>query len=396
MQSKRRTNQLTTLLLAGLIAGFAPTTLALAQEPTGPQPNPTGGQPALPEGHPDIEEMMRQQREGEHAAARGSLAVRAVQGTPGASDVGTCDVTIEFYRQNQLIDQVDGQLDEHGVAVFNDVPVGPDVIPVARVEYAGVTYLDRGRPMDPRSPSQTVEITVYEITEAEPDWHVEERHLMVHRQPEAIVVRELVQVVNPSDQTWFGIPDGSGKGDAARITLPLSATDVNLGSGFHGWCCTKFDESTGTLINQMPMMPGASRYQFEYTLPFREGGTNLEINSPKETHQLAVYVPEDGTQVEPVGLESGGTQKFGDVEVRLFGATALTPDDSIMLQFKGVTTAGELAATRAATGNVKWLTGLGVGVLVIVGLVLIFMKPRSASDGEGEGEAELRTSPGAS
>ena len=80
--------------------------------------------------------------------ARGVLAIRAVQGTPGAEPIGQTKVTVQLYHRGMLLDTIETQLDEHGIVMLEDLPIDSAFQPVAQIEYAGVTYSVVGELME--------------------------------------------------------------------------------------------------------------------------------------------------------------------------------------------------------------------------------------------------------
>src|SRR5690606_29060756 len=147
------------------------------------------------------------------------------------------------YHRGSHIDTIEIELDEHGVALVEDIPVAMGFQPLVKVAYSGVTYQKAGEVMDASRPHQMIEVVCYELTQDPPPWKVRMRHVMVTLAPDGVEVTEVLVVENPTDRTWIGRPRaGAGQGEGKAITtifpVPAGALQVTLGRGFHEWCCT--------------------------------------------------------------------------------------------------------------------------------------------------------------
>lgn len=316
----------TLLSLVGvLIAGVS----AVAQDPAGPAPEPMG-----------------------------SLAIRAIQGTAGAATPSAGRVEIHLFHQNQPVRMIEATLDEVGMAVVGEIPISLPVRPLVRIEHAGVIYQEAGPQLDVSSPSAAMEVTVYEVSEAEPAWRVASRQVIVTPGPGGVRVVESVFVDNPNDKTWLGGETaGSDKRTTVRLGLPASAGNVQLVHGFHGWCCTAFEE--GTLAVQMPLMPGRAAYEFSYEVPAAVGEAAIAVSSPAPTDELALIVPESGLTAKAEGLTAGSVQMSEQGPMRLYLARGVAGGASPRLTLAGLAAP---AAQRSLDPDVLPRPGGGSGI----------------------------------
>jgi hypothetical protein len=311
--------------------------------------------------------------------ARGSLAIRAIQGTEGAADVGPAEVTVQLFHRGMLFDTINTQLDEHGVVVLEDLPVGAGLQPVVQVAYAGVTYQMTGGVMDSEHPDQKIDVTCYDLTDEPPPWRVSMRHVMATPSPEGLRVTEVLVIDNPGDRTWRGVGGPDGRRMTTVFTLPRDAADVHLERGFHDWCCTALRD--GRLVNSLPLMPERTEMVFSYTLPASaKGVASIDIVAPAETDHVMVVVPDDVAARPLEGLEHGGSQDLGQSRVRYFVASGQQPGAAARLAVTGlvVPVAANTVADTAPVGIARIVAGVG-GALILLAAIVVFLMRRGGT-----------------
>jgi hypothetical protein len=264
-----------TTLLCGTLA------LALAAGSAGARQSmqPGGQQPS------SIEHFIAQ-------APKGTLTVQVVQGSAGGSALAGSRVDVDLYHNDRSFRQLTAILDENGLAVIADIPVILGVIPVVHVKHAGVTYQEPGALMSPDTREMSIEVRVFDTTSLRPDWRISMRHVLVRSAASGLLnVSEMVVVESPGDRTWIGdSPDEQGRTCTVRLNLPADARRVQLTSGFHGWCCTKYAGSE--LSVWMPLMPGKSSFEFSYEVPFASASRTLNFAAQALTENLVIFVGE--------------------------------------------------------------------------------------------------------
>lgn len=337
-------------------------------QPSGMPPDHPGMQPAptaMPQGMPqDLAHMMA-------AGPKGTLAVRAIQGTVNGPKVGSDEVELYLVHRGQAVKQIKTRLDENGMVMIDDVPVGIGVQPVVRIKHAGVLYQEAGPMMDAATPRASMNVTVYEVTDEQPKWKVVQRQVMAARLPTEMDVVEVVTVENEGDRTWLGRPaNEEGRRDTVVLGLPEKAEQFNLENGFHGWCCTSYAD--GGLHVQMPLMPGRMTYRFSYIVPIVEGSADLRFSSVVATDMATVVVPDDGAGLEAAAVEPAGTENVQGARVRRFNAARVEAGKPVGVLLTGMGSAAAVSgpAPEAAKGLPVWvMTGAGVAVVACLGLI---------------------------
>lgn len=330
----------------------------------------------------------------------GTLAIRAVQGTPGGPPIIDAAVEVQLYHRGMLVESIQTRLDAHGVVMLEDLPLAMDVQPIVLVTHADLVYQKVGAVMDRRNPEQSIEVTCYEVTDEEPLWKVRMRHVMVSSAPDGsdgLHVTEVMMVENPGDRTWAGtLRPSLDRPVTTAFILPDGAMGVSLGRGFHDWCCTTLDEQSGTsarygsrhaLLNHLPIMPGSTEMIFSYIVPARRGIADIDITAPAApggVDHLMVLVP-DGLETSSVeGLHASGTDMMGEKAVRRFMAAGLGSGDRVALRVAGLSSSGDSAVATAEFA--KAAAGIGVIALLIGAVWMIFIRPAKSRTAEATDE----------
>lgn len=370
------------------VLAFATASIAVAQEDTGENKFPVPEQPT---------EKPNDQAPAESLLAAGSLAIQAVQGTPGAPPIGSVPVEVTLIQENQIIDTINTQLDEFGVVVLRDLPIEGGIYPLVWVRYGEVKYQEPGVLMDPAHPQQRLVVTCYETTEEKPNWDLETRHLMITPTIHGISVAEFAVARNPLGRTWMG--DGHGEpGTPSRKTIIFGisewASDVDLGSGFLEHAATI---DTGYIVSHLPLTPGKSEFKFSYFIHADpKGRIDFEIPMTSPVSQFMLIIAKDLNVESFSGIEFGGAQRTGGSAIAFYRGENLQPLQSVSLKLSGidvsggeggeVASAGGMGNSDGGTGSAfKLIAGIGAGVLLLGGIIFIFMKsPASAAVGASD------------
>lgn len=310
---------------------------------------------------------------------KGMLAIRAIQGTKGGPAVGGEEVEVILFHRDMPVKQIKGNLDEQGVLLVGDLPVGIGIRPLVRIKHAGVLYQDAAPLMDAEKPGANLDITVYEVTETMPAWKVVMRHVQAEKTEGGVNVSETVVAENPSDQTWMGAPpDAQNRRATVTLDLPPGARDVQLIQGFHGWCCSAY---SGTKLSiQMPFMPGKMTYKFAYDVPANEGAIDLRVSAPAAVGHVAFFVPATGMSMEGTLVAEGGSEMMGSQLVKMFQSDGIAAGDRVGVVLTSLAPPPAAAPSEAkGLSPVVWIAGGLAGVGVVVGLAMKLGSKRSSA-----------------
>ncbi len=317
----------------------------------------------------------------------GSLSIRVVQGTPGEPPIGAIPVVVELYHRGMVLDTIKTETDEHGVVILEQISLGMPVQPLVKVNFGGLDYQIGGGPLDATHPHQDLEVVCFAPTETPPAWKVPMVHMMVVPEPGGLRVTEIMVVQNPEQRTWIGALGMGPKRVTTLFPLPESAKDVQLGRGFHKWCCSTLDR--GKLVNHLPLMPETTEMMFSYLLPPKDGMATLDITAPAAVDNLMVVVP---ASIETGGLEGlnyGGEQSMdngqkGEMKVRVYNAAGLTPGQKVSLTFGGLATVAPADPTApSGSGLAKLVAAVGGGIILLAAAVILLRRPSGEDAASG-------------
>lgn len=324
--------------------------------------------------------------------AKGTLSVRVVQGTPGEPAIGVIPVSVELFHRGMLLDTINTQTDEHGVVIVENVAIGQPVRPVARVKFQDLDYQVAGGTLDAQHPNQKLDVVCYASTEEPPEWKVKTRHMMVVPEGDGVRVTEAMLVENPGAKTWVGVLGSLPKRTTTAFALPNGASDVQLGRGFHKWCCSTI--VGGQLVNHLPLMPEESEMVFSYYMPATNGTVALDVVATSPVDATTIMTPTSIQSGVLQGLTFGGEQTMGDTTARIYAASAMARGAKASVSFVNLASATVPAAMPAAAPTAtpasapaldansgqaaKLIAAIGGGAILLIAAILLLRRKGSA------------------
>ncbi len=323
-------------------------------------------------------------------ATVGTIAIKVTQGTPGEPPIGVIPVEVQLFHRGMLLDTIKTETDEHGVALIDQISIAMPVQPLVKVNFDKLDYQVGGGMLDAEHPRQDIEVVCFASTDVPPAWKISMRHLMAVPEAGGLRVTEMMVVENPGQRTWIGRKEGGPKLVTTSFPLPADAKDVQLGRGFHKWCCSTL--INGSLVNHLPLMPEASEMTYSYLMPAKNGVVALDLTAPATVESTMVVLPSMLHAETLTGLSFGGEQSMGEGTVGVYMAAAMNAGQKATMSIGGVPEMAPGSAMPAATGPsaqpatpkaaqtqspagadmAKLIAGIGgVLILVIGGTVLL-------------------------
>jgi hypothetical protein len=343
-----------------------------AGHPSLPQQNPGG---SLPAGHPQVEGASTRP-----AAQFGTLILRTYQGTQGGPALGEDPVTVEFYYKGALVHKDAGKLDTSGTTVFQKVPLATPCQPLIKVKHAGIEYAAIGDILHGYHASETVEMNVYEVTDKQPQWAVQARHLMIDPTPQGLNVIEMIAFQNPTDRSWLGNSRPDGTKATFSIDLPANATNVRLDGPSDG---IKVDKNS--IVAVTPMQPGVCQLQITYNVPAGvDGKVVLPIVNPTAVSRLMCFINENGSTATAEGLVSGGAQAMPNgAKTLMFTGHDLKVGQKATLTVvlpKPAKASSENAPGSNSVYFAKVVAAVGSGIVLVAGTGYVLFRPAATAN----------------
>ena len=408
MQTRRRLWTLAAMLLAtGVALGQ---TLPANHPPVGggsmPAGHPPMGATSMPAGHPAMggatmpagplpmdPTMFAPGGEGTDAtqpALTGALNVTVVAGSAGGKLEPDEELTVELYHRGSRIKSLKLKLDAAGKATAADLPVMPPVQALVSVRHGGLLQQVITPELSPKSPTQTIQMKVFETTEEMPAWTVAMQHMIVEWLPDGsgAHVTEMISTSSPGDRAWLGDKVGE-KRVTLTIALPENADNLELGGNFD-------EESSkvvaGKLVTSGALFPGRCEYRVGYTVPAKDGALELPVAPPATAGQVIVFVPADSTQVVARGLTGGAAVDMGQGKVRMFRAQNVLATANAGLSITGIKAglaagamaAGEPAAATDSKFSARNLALGGAFLIVLLGVGMLLIKKPKPAEAKGK------------
>lgn len=306
----------------------------------------------------------------------GSIAIRVVQGTAGGADVVGLPVTVELIESGKGDAEptvIETRVDEHGIAMVEDLPLEMPFTPRVRVEHGGMPFEVEGEIMHAANPEQTFTVTVYESTEETPAWEVTMRQVELAPSPHGLYVTESLKVNNPSDRAWLSPAGVSGMRASVVLPLPAGAKVDQMGGALHA-CCAKI--IGGRIHHSDALLPGESAFTYRYVLPSGTESVTVGLVASAPVKEMVVMAPHRGDiSLQAEGMVAGRIVVHRGKPVNTFRAVDLPLGAKVSVTVSSAALAGEGAAESedeeapdgwgfAKTGGIILLVA-GVVVLLI-------------------------------
>ncbi|QNN24258.1 hypothetical protein HED60_18930 [Planctomycetales bacterium ZRK34] len=333
-----------------------------------PQGHPSVGKPGgsnLPQGHPSVGGPSIDP----NAVAKGTLVIKAEQGTADGSSIANAPVSIELYSHAGAPQTINTKLDAHGVLMLEGLTFKGMVQPVVSIQHAGISYQSVAQPMTPAAPKQVVNIKLYDTTEESPAWKVNLRHLYLQATPAGLRVHEMIVLENPADRSWVGDLNAETN-RRTTVRLPLAGGADAPYRVLRGM--DKSEVVDGTLVMHGALTPGQTELRIQYLLPI-EHGAKLNITAPVTTGDLVVYLPDDGSVIEGEGLTPGDPLNSRGMVIRVWRAEQVEANKAFNVTIKTglAKSSADEADGPVSNHTAKLIAGAGGLLILVTGFSLL-------------------------
>ncbi len=270
---------------------------------------------------------------------------------------------------------------EDGRFQFDLPAVEPDWVFLTSVTYKDLGFSSDAGQISRSEPTLDLPITVYESTTDPSDIALEQIHLILDFQGDAVQVSELYIFNNQGTAVFIG-ESGSPELGTIQINLPEGAENPiferTLGSMDSTIPATEIIQTETGWADTLPMHPGGGGLNLivTYILPYQDGMT-LSHTLPYSTSQANIIMSDVGVTVKGGGWEFQGGQEMpgGGGTFLSYAQSGLQAGDALTIQLEGEPTANAAVSGSSATAPRNSTNELliGGGVLLIVIVAGIFL-----------------------
>ncbi len=364
------------LALAALACSVWRSDVSLAQpapaEPTVPVPADADEYA----GHNHPPDMMQRMSDG------GSIAIEVVQGTPGGRPVTGGEVTVHLGGSGQH-ETLEVELDEHGVVLLEGLSLAARFEPRVTFVRDGISFDAFGETVGPGRTHQKITVTVYEITDQEPEWSISMQHLLAWPIPGGMYFQQMMVVENPSDRAWLALAGADGIRRSLSLDLPEGYQDLQMSGDFHGCCSSQIE---GRLTSHRPMMPGFRRYRLHYIVPAKDNQVDIELVAPAPVGSMILFVPYQYLGVRTKDLaQQENLYNVHEDTMTGYIAKGIPAGKRLALTFADLPDAQDHAGHKVEGGSAnvpKILAAIVGGIMLIVCVVILVIKPAKKANAD--------------
>lgn len=341
-------------------------------EPTAPAPADADADT----GHNHPPDMMQMMSDG------GSIAIEVVQGTSGGRPVTGGEVTVHLAGPGQH-KTLKMELDEYGVVLLEGLSLAARSEPRVTFVRDGISFDASGETVGPDRTHQKITVTVYEITDQEPEWSISMQHLLAWPIPGGMYFQQMMVVVNPSDRAWLGLAGDDGIRGSFSLDLPEGYQDLQMSGDFHDCCSSQIE---GRLTSHKPMMPGSRRYRVHYIVPAKDNQVDIELVAPGPVGSMILFVPYQYLGVRTKDLAQQETlYNVHEDTMTGYVAKGIPAGKRLALTFIDLPNAQDHAGHKVEGGSTnlpKILAASVGGIMLIVCVVILVIKPAKKANAD--------------
>ena len=305
-----------------------------------------------------------------HAASPGRISGQLLNGTHKNAPVAGQSVTLQMAQGNTAKDLMSVTTDAHGSYAFPNLVTDKTISYALYIRYQGAQYSSAIVTLD-NKPAQQLNLTVYDATSSTANIAVVRATILLHKpdaQKGSIAVSELYIFRNLDTHTYVGSLDAShGKPNALRFSLPHTATNVSLGTGFDGYQAIEVNSG---VASDAAVPPGDSQFAFTFDMPYYANSSyDFDYKVVYPTVQLTLLLPPEIRGSSSV-LVAKGPVTSQQSTFNLFQASALRADQETHVQLDGLPVINPVSSSATSTpdaGN-PWLV---IGILLVMAIILL-------------------------
>ena len=304
-----------------------------------------------------------------HAASGGNGRIygQVLDGSKNNTALAGQSVTLQMTQNGMAQDLKSVKTDGQGNFSFSGLATDKSINYSVYMLYQGAQYNTNLLDLSTKA-VQKDNLTVYDATTSSKKIAVLSDSILLHT-PDAqkgiVTVSELYVFNNLDNHTYVGsLNAGSGMPNALRFSLPHTARNVSLSTGFDGYQSVQVNSG---FASSAAVPPGTSQFAFTFDMPYSESSYDFDYLVVYPTVQLSLYVPTD-LHAGSDTLASQGIVTADQRPYQLLRADTLSPGKEVHAQLEGLPTVlPKISTSSSSNTHTLWL----IAALIVMALILL-------------------------
>jgi hypothetical protein len=298
-------------------------------------------------------------------ASKGILVVDVTNGTANGAAVTGDDVIVGIYENSQLLYSLNGEVAADGKAVFEDVPVGDNIVALARTKHQDMMFNGRVVGLKPAEDKHLAHVEVYDVSWDKSHLSVGAHHIIIKARSEYLEISEYMQLRNSSDTAV----SSKQKDSQDREVI----FEIMLPEGFENLKATSYFVENALVVTKqgfydtMAVPPGEYQANFSYTLDISSSTMDIVKGISLPTSNLIVFAELGHAELRGLGEADNQVTNASGAPMNYYQLSDLAPAEEVAFQIVGFNV--------STSGLTTWLIlSLTFGAIVV--LVVLRLRPK--------------------
>lgn len=300
-------------------------------------------------------------------SSKGVLVVEVTSGTANGAVVAGDEVIVTIYENSQLLQSLNGEVAADGKAVFEDVPIGDNIVALARVKHQDMMFNGRVVGLKSTEDKHLAYVEVYDVSWDKSHLSVGAHHIIIKARSEYLEISEYLQLRNSSDTAV-----SSKQKDSQDREIIF---EIMLPEGFKNLKATSYFVENALVVTEqgfydtMAVPPGEYQANFSYTLDISSSAMDVVKGITLPTSNLIVFAELGQAELRGLGDTGKQVNNASGAPMMYYQLSDLAPADKVAFQVVGFNV--------STSGLTTWLIlSLTFGALVVLVVLRLRLEDR--------------------
>lgn len=267
------------------------------------------------------------------ASAR-RLVVEVNNGTPNGTTVTGDRVLVQLYRGQMPVGSFEAVVDDSGMAVFDPLPPGQDLVAVVRARHRNMAFGTQPVTLASAGGDVTARVTVFDVSTDSSSLSVGVHHVIVAMQSGSLEFTEHLQLKNSSGLAVIG-----SKRDSQKRPMVI---EIDLPDGFRDLKALEYLEQHALVTTEtgvydtMAVPPGEHRVSFSYRVDVGRSPLAVTKRLSLPTSEVLVFWKGGQGRLEGLGEPDGRLTDDKGAPTEYYRRENLAAGDQISFQIAGL------------------------------------------------------------